>query len=143
MKNALSMFLFLLSLITQAQDETNYETSEQETATQEEREITEEVVDENQIAAPKIESKKPTEQTQQVIRVECVCPDSGGQAQEAETTVNSLFPEDSVFIISPEPQVPVPEQQEEEEEKKNVIPGYPEKVPRGYDADTYKEIPWE
>ena len=66
----------------------------------------------------------------------CKCPEIDIQAQEAQSTVNGLFPQDSVFLIAPYKEPSPPAKQERE-----VIPGYVEKLPRGYSDSSYKQIP--
>lgn len=149
MKAAFFVFLIFSSFSVIAQQESYYDARvEEDFESQEEIEENEENTDEDQTKAkvPEDKLKKTIETDKQVIRVECVCPENDVQEQEAETAVNSLFPEDSVFIISPDNSTAVPEQdqkQEEEIKRKDVIPGYQEKVPRGYSDETYKEVPWQ
>ncbi len=66
----------------------------------------------------------------------CKCPMIDIQAQEAQSTVNDLFPQDSVFLIAPYKEPSPPAKQERE-----VIPGYVEKLPKGYSDSSYTQIP--
>jgi hypothetical protein len=79
--------------------------------------------------------EEPKEQT---TNVECNCPPNEVQAEEAAPGLNSIFPEGSVFLISPEPTPVAPVQKEEEQ--KEQIPGHIEKLQRGYSDDSYKQI---
>jgi hypothetical protein len=54
---------------------------------------------------------------------ECVCP-------QEEEVVDTLFPPNSVFLITPFPE---PQEQAEEAPKKDFIPGYSD--------ESYKQIP--
>jgi hypothetical protein len=70
------------------------------------------------------------------LPVPCECPEIDVQAQEAQSTVNALFPQNSIFLISPYTEPSPPANQERE-----VIPGYVEKLPKGYSDSSYKQIP--
>lgn len=72
----------------------------------------------------------------QAINVECNCPTSEVQAEEAPPNLNSIFPSGSVFLVSPEATTPAAPVQKEEE----YIPGYVDKLQRGYSDDSYKQI---
>ena len=91
--------------------------------------------------------QKPTKKSdKEVISVECKCPENNKQEQEqeAESAVNSLFPPDSVFFITPDTGLnSAPPVQQMETERKDLIPGYIDKLPRGYSDDSYKQIPQE
>jgi len=79
-----------------------------------------------------------TDEPQETKNGECNCPSSEVQAEEAASTVNSIFPAGSVFLVSPEPTPVAPVQKEELQ--KEQIPGHVEKLQRGYSDDSYKQI---
>ncbi len=90
---------------------------------------------------------EPLEQVDEVItdepketkNGECNCPPPAEvQSEEAASTVNSIFPAGSVFLVSPEPTPVAPVQKESEQ--KEQIPGHVEKLQRGYSDDSYKQI---
>lgn len=90
----------------------------------------------------KIPSEKLTEESVPPVPTEkCTCPENEVQAQESLMPENRIFPPESVFIIAPYP-APVTEVQKEERPPKDDsrAPGYTEKLPRGYNNDTYKQI---
>jgi hypothetical protein len=89
-------------------------------------------------AQEEVEEVITDEPKDQTINVECNCPPSEVQAEEATPELNSIFPTGSVFLLSPAPTPAAPIQKEEE--KKEQIPGYIENLQRGYSDDSYKQI---
>lgn len=86
--------------------------------------------------------QKQKQDKKEVISVECKCPENTIQ-EEAESTINGLFPEDSIFVISPEPERPPSQAEQAPKEENDSIPGYDLKEPRGYSDDSYRPIPVE
>lgn len=123
MKLSLLLLAFLILPNLQAQETMNPDPSLDPAA-----EI--ETIEEEPVAPP--ESDKAA-----VPSKECQCPEGPVQAEESPPPANSYFPESSVFVIAPYPQV-----QEEQRPPENDIriPGYVEKLPPGYSDDSYNQI---
>jgi hypothetical protein len=80
---------------------------------------------------------KPKSETPSV-KVECTCPRIEQEYSQELPGPVSYFPENSVFIIAPWPSTPeLPSQ----EKKREMIPGYIEKLESGYSDESYKQIP--
>jgi hypothetical protein len=72
------------------------------------------------------------------MKVECICLQQDQEVPQALPGPMSYFPENSVFIITPWPSLP---EAPPVERKREIIPGYIEKLESGYSDESYKQIP--
>ena len=121
----LIMILFFSSLIAQTDSTIDSETVSDEVTTEAAAtDVVEDAVDE---VSDETQSEVPFEKS------DCVCPENQAQEEQA-----SIFPQGSVFIVTP-----LAPLEQKEPEKKNVIPGYIENLEPGFDDKSYKQIPFK
>ncbi len=115
MKSFIILFLFILS-----------------TAFAQENEVDSEPLDGLYPDEMEEEERLPSQDQTPIQQVECVCPQSEIQAEEASEPMPSIFAPGTVFNVTPGvPAAP------EKEEQEDIMPGQVKDLPPDYSNDTY------